>query len=278
MPATEAEAASQASQDERLVARLKLLIEAFPTYGYRRITALLRTREKLTVNRKKIYRLMQEQRWMVTQRHVSSKPQVQQSRSRTARSNERWAMDSSHGYCGREDGWGHLVVVIDCHDREMVGWEFSLRGRSQEAERALEMACLACFGAVRPTGETTVLRSDHGLVFLSRHFREACSFYRSTQEYITPFTPEQNRLIERFFRSFKEECVWQQNVTSVAEARRAVRTWLEWYNSERIHQALGYLSLHEYCAKEKPPSSDPPNQRLRAHGGAAPLCPYVPSN
>ena len=61
-----------------------------------------------------------------------------------------------------------------------------------------------------------------------------------------------------------EECVWQQNFTSFAEARRAVKAWLDWYNRERPHQALSYLSPHEYRAKEKPPSSDPPNQRLRA--------------
>ena len=52
-------------------------------------------------------------------------------------------------------------------------------------------------------------------------------------------TPEQHGLIERFFRRFKEECAWQQTCTSVAEARRAVRAWLEWYNHERPHQALG---------------------------------------
>ena len=51
-------------------------------------------------------------------------------------------MDLTHIHCGR-DGWGHLVAVIDCHDREIVGWEFALRGRAREAERALEMACLA---------------------------------------------------------------------------------------------------------------------------------------
>ena len=61
-----------------------------------------------------------------------------------------------------------------------------------------------------------------------------------------------------------EECVWQQNVTNFAEARRAVKAWLEWYHSERPHQALGYLSPYEYHAKEKPPAPDPPNQRLRA--------------
>jgi putative transposase len=269
----EAEAAQEAasetnqplelSQDELLFARIKALIEEFPTYGYRRICALLRKHDKLTINRKKVYRLMREQRWMIRQRETSPKPRVQKSRSRTDRSNERWAMDISHVYCGA-DGWGHLVAVIDCHDREIVGWEFALRGRAQEAERALEMACLARFGTVRPSGDTPVLRSDNGLVFLSRRFREACTFYRLTQEYITPYTPEQNGLIERFFRSFKEECVWQQNFTSFEEARRAVKAWLEWYNSERPHQALGYLSPHEYRAKEKLPASDPPNQSLRA--------------
>jgi putative transposase len=95
-----------------------------------------------------------------------------------------------------------------------------------------------------------VLRSDNGLVLLSRRFREACTFYRLTQEYITPSTPEQNGLIERFFRSFKEECVWIQNFASFKEARRTVKAWLEWYNSERSHQALSYLSPHEYRAKE----------------------------
>lgn len=178
-PADETKPASQPFQGELLVARIKLRIEEFPTYGYRRICALLRKREKLTVNRKKVYRLMRKQRWMVTQRQVSPKPRVQKSRSRTERSNERWAMDSSHVYCG-QDGWAHLVAVIGCHDREVVGWEFALRGRAQEAERALEMACLTRFGTLRPTGETPVLRSDNGLVFLSRRFREACTFYRLT--------------------------------------------------------------------------------------------------
>ncbi|WP_198136017.1 integrase core domain-containing protein [Roseiflexus castenholzii] len=146
----------------------------------------------------------------------------------------------------------------------IVGWEFALRGRAQEAERASEMDCLARFGTLRPTGDTPVLRSDNGLVFLSRRFRGACTFYRLSQECITPYTPAQNGLIARFFRSCKEECVWRHSVTSVAEARRAARTWLEWYNRERPHHALDCLSPQEYRAKPLPLASDPPVQSLRA--------------
>ena len=49
-------------------------------------------------------------------------------------------------------------------------------------------------------------------------------------------------MIERFFRSLKEECVWQQRFPSFVEARRAMRRWIAWYNHQRPHQALGYLS------------------------------------
>jgi putative transposase len=116
-------------------------------------------------------------------------------------------MDVTHLDCGR-DGRGHLAAIIDCHDREVIGYEFALRGQAREAERALEEACLARFGTLRPQGQTSVLRSDNGLIFQSRRFRLACRDYRLRQEYITPYTPEQNGMIERFFRSLKEECVW----------------------------------------------------------------------
>jgi putative transposase len=72
-PAGENKLLPHVSQDQLLLARIKALIEEFPTFGYRRICALLHKREKLRVNRKKVYRLMREQRWMVTQRQVSPK-------------------------------------------------------------------------------------------------------------------------------------------------------------------------------------------------------------
>ena len=234
--------------DGTLAARIHELIQQHPTFGYRRIWALLRFRDGLKVNRKKVQRIMQIKRWQCTQRQATPRPRVQKSRSRTTRSNERWAMDMTHIDCGR-DGWGHLTAVIDCHDREIVGWEFALRGRAKEAERALEAACLRRFGTLRPEGHTPMLRSDNGLIFQSRRFRKACRFYRLRQENITPYTPEQNGLIERFFRSLKEECVWQHRFESFAKARHTISEWLRWYNHARPHQALGYRSPHEHREK-----------------------------
>ena len=235
--------------DEVLAARLQRLITLHPTFGYRRLWALLRFREGLPINRKAVYRALRLQGWFVHQRQTTPRPRVQGRRSRAARSNERWAMDMTHIACGA-DGWAHLAAVIDCHDREIVGYEFARRGRAKEAERALEEACIDRFGTLRPEGMTPMIRSDNGLVFQSRRFRAACRDYRLRQEFITPYTPEQNGMIERFFRSLKEECVWQHTFPSFVEARRAVRRWIRWYNEGRPHQALGYLSPRDFRAQQ----------------------------
>jgi putative transposase len=227
----ERRARQRARAEPDLEQKVLVLIQEHPTYGYRRLWALLKRK-----------------RWLVHQRAVTPRPRVQGSISRTEKSDRRWAMDLTHVFCGR-DGWAHLVGVIDCCDRELVGWEFALRGRAKEAERAIEEACIRRFGTLRPRGSAPTLRSDNGLIFQSRRFRSACRDYHLKQEYITPYTPEQNGIIERFFRSLKEECVWQNRFEDFTQAKRAIGQWIEWYNGGRPHQSLGYKSPREYRAQ-----------------------------
>ncbi|MCS6316512.1 MAG: IS3 family transposase [Nitrospira sp.] len=183
----------------------------------------------------------------VHQRASTPRPRVRGWASQASRSIERWAMDVMHIPCGHDD-WAHLAAMIDCHDRELIGYEFVLRSRAKAAERAVEAACLARFWTLRPVG-APVLRSDNGLIFQSRRFRQACLDYRLQQEFSTPYMPEQNGMIERFFRSLKEECVWQYTFQTFEEARRIIWDWGQWYNHERPHQALGYRSPVQYRAQ-----------------------------
>ena len=219
--------------------RILELIRQHPTYGYRRLWALLRFTDGIIVTKRTVHRIITANGWQVRNRKNSARPRVQARRSQTTMTNRRWATDMTHIPCGA-DGWGHLVAVIDCCDRELIGFEFALRGRAREAERALENACIKRFGTLRPNRAMPVIRSDNGLVFQSRRFRETCRDYKLAQEFITPYTPEQNGIIERFFRSLKEECVWQHNFSSFEEARRTITQWIDWYNTSRPHQALGY--------------------------------------
>ena len=235
--------------DQDLEQRIHKLIQKHPTWGYRFIWAWIRFREGLQINRKKVYRILRLRHWFVNQRSRTPRPRVQGWRSVAERSDERWATDVTHVFCGK-DGWAHLAAVIDCHDRELIGSEFALRGRAKEAEMALEEACLCRYGTLRPTGETPIVRSDNGLIFQSRRFRRALKDYGLSQEFITPCTPEQNGMIERFFRTLKEECVWISNFKSFEEARLAIKRWIEFYNEQRPHQALGYLSPREFRAQK----------------------------
>ena len=133
---------------------LRELIQVHPTFGYRWLWAI----EGCYVGRNTTYRLLQKNGWLVTTRSKTAKPRVKSSSSQAANSNYRWAMDMTHIPCG-SDGWGHLVAIIDCHDREIVGYEFSRRGRAKEAERALENACLYRFGTLRPQHPMPTIRS-----------------------------------------------------------------------------------------------------------------------
>lgn len=188
---------------------------------------------------------MRRKRWLVWQRQVSPKPRGKRLRSVAKRRNERWAMDGSDIPVG-QDGWSRLTAVIDCYDRELVGCAWVLRGRAKEAERALEAACRHRCGTIRANGATPIIRRASGLIYQSRRFRAACAFYRLDQDHSTPYTPEQNGLIERSFRSLKEEWVGPHPCTSFAEGRRVVNGWITWYNAARPRQALGYWRPSPY--------------------------------
>ena len=94
-----------------------------------------------------------------------------------------------------------------------------------------------------------MLRSDNGLVFGSKHFVRVVRKYGLNQEYITPYTPEQNGMIERWFRSLKEECVWLHRFGDKAEAFHVISQWIDRYHNERPHQALDYLTPVQFGLK-----------------------------
>ena len=147
--------------------------------------------------------------WQVRKKLGSCKTRAKGMRSQTDSPNERWAIDASSIFCG-EDGWCPITAIIDCCDRCIVGWRLSSSGVSKHAAAALEEALVARREEIK-AGKLT-LRSDNGLIFGAKSFVSVAKAYGVEQEYITPYTPEQNGMIERFFRSLKEECVWQRGL------------------------------------------------------------------
>jgi hypothetical protein len=90
---------------------------------------------------------------------------------------------------------------------------------------------------------------DDGLVSRARPFVAVVRRYGLEQEYITPYTPEHNGMIERFFGSLRAECVWLHRFQDRDHAFAAIGRWMETYHEERPHSALGYLTPSEYGKK-----------------------------
>jgi putative transposase len=133
-----------------------------------------------------------------------------------------------------------LPLVIDCADREIIGWRLSGSGKAVVAEAALEDALIRRFGPGPQKPRELVLRSDNGLIFMAQSYRRTARDYGLSQEYITPYTPEQNGVVERVIRTLKEECIWLHRFESMEEAERAISRWVEEYNTERPHEQLSW--------------------------------------
>lgn len=229
--------------DEALVIEIRKVIDDNPTYGVRRITAMVRRNLAAAVNRKKVHRIIQVNGWQVAQKPRGQRPRAKGWVSRSEKPNQRWAIDATHVFCG-EDGWCHLTAIIDCCDRSIVGWRLSRSGIAKIAAAALEDGLRS--RGIREGSPELMLRSDNGLVFGSKVFVKVVKRYGLDQEYITPYTPEQNGMIERFFKTLKEECVWAQRFPSRDHAFPVIATWMDHYHATRPHSALGYLTPSEF--------------------------------
>jgi putative transposase len=231
--------------DQPLAAQIKEIIEERPAFGVRRVHVQLTKARGLRVNRKKVRRIMRLKRWTMRQRASGRRPRAEKRKSIAECPNERWATDLAYVPCGA-DGYAVFAPVIDCCTREVLGWELARTGRASTAARALEDALLARFGTLRGAPPGLKLRHDNGLVFGSREYVALARDYGLTQEYIAPHTPEQNGLCERFIRTFKEECVWLHTFTSIADARQHITSFIHYYNTQRYHQALKYLTPFQH--------------------------------
>ena len=224
------------------------IIQTQPEWGVRFVWSYLRFGLGFsTLNVKKVARIMRLEGWTMRQRRSGRRPRVEHRKSVTARPDERWATDIALVHCGM-DGWCAFVPVIDCCTRQVLGWELARTAKARTAERALENALLARFGHCRAAPDGLVVRHDNGLVFGSRRYVATVAGYGLRQEYIAPYTPEQNGLCERFIRTLKQEFVWHRRFASLEEARRQIAMWIRFYNGARPHSRLAWKCPDAYHA------------------------------
>lgn len=84
-----------------------------------------------------------------------------------------------------------------------------------------------------------LLRSGNALVFTSRSYTTMVRGYGLSQEFITPHCPQQNGMVERIFRTLKEQCAHRHRYEGQQHASRGIGDWIQFYNHRQPHQALG---------------------------------------
>lgn len=151
-----------------------------------------------------------------------------------------WVSDIT--YIPTREGWLYLACVLDLYSRRVVGWSMSERMTKDLVLSALEMALLRR----RPEADL-MHHSDRGSQYASEAFQQllrdeniTCSMSRKGNCY-------DNAVMESFFASLKKELVHQEDYQTRAEARQSLFEYIEvFYNQQRLHSTLGYLSPAEY--------------------------------
>jgi putative transposase len=219
--------------------RIRELAHAQASFGYRRITAVLR-RQGWRVNPKRVYRLyrqMELQKPVSKKRRRGLKRPVPFEPTAAVSPGQVWVVDFVEDklVSGRKL---RILNVLDIFSRYALGSlvEHSITGAL--AARHLEGLFLR-YGAPR------VLRRDHGPEFESRVFKKVLTAWRVKDEPVPKAQPYNNGHLESFNGSLRDELLDAELFHVLAEARIKVESWLCWYNGERPHQSLGYRTPME---------------------------------
>jgi len=90
--------------------------------------------------------------------------------------------------------------------------------------------------------------SDNGPQFIARDFKEFIRISGMTHVRTSPFYPQSNGKLERWHKSLKSECIRPLTPLSVEDARRLIQSYVDRYNTVRLHSAIGYVAPQDMLA------------------------------
>jgi len=212
--------------------------------GHRKVWARLRAIDGIRVSRKRVLRLMRAHALLSPHR---ARPRPAAAHDRhivTAAPNLMWATDATQITTVR-DGKVWLFGVAEHWNAELLGWHVAKHGTRFEAVQAVGMALRQQFGHLGAgAARGLALRHDHGSNFMAEHFQNQIRFWGIAPSYAFVGEPETNGVIERLFRTLKEQVVHGRIYQTIDEVRDAVRAFAARYNAEWLIGKNGYRSPH----------------------------------
>jgi putative transposase len=232
---------SRRADDVQIRIRLRELANERRRFGYRRLGILL-AREGIEMNRKKLFRLYQEEGLAVRRRRGRKRalgtraPMVLPDGP-----NRRWSLDFvSDAFT--DSRRFRILCVVDDYTRECLALvaETSLSG----IRVARELDVL-----IHQRGKPASIVSDNGTELTSMAILKWSQDRRIDWHYIAPGKPTQNAFVESFNGRLRDECLNETLSTSIAQARAELSAWRNDYNHTRPHSSLDGLTPKAFAAQ-----------------------------
>ena len=232
--------------DKSLLEQIRVIKSEHPFWGYRRVWAYLRFIARLSINRKRVYRLLKENNLLVkADTRLLAKRVSRTQKPRPERANQWWGIDMTKVMT--RNGWAYVVLVLDWYSKKVVGHYCGEQSKSWHWLAALNKAVNRQFPAgIREMEIELNLMSDNGSQPTSRAFMETCAGLGIKQAFTAYNNPKGNADTERMMRTLKEELCWLREWSSTAELKTALDTFIEDFNSGYLHSALGYKTPNAF--------------------------------
>jgi putative transposase len=236
-------------RDIPLMKEIDRIYTETPSYGSRRITAYLNRRGR-NVNRKRIQRLMrkmgiygQTPGIMTSHAHPKHKKYPYLLKGMQIDSPDKvWCTDIT--YIPMKHGFAYLVAIIDWHSRMLLSWELSNSLDSDFCIRALNRA-------IAEYGKPEVFNTDQGCQFTSEEFTGVLKKEQIKISMDGKGRCSDNIIIERFWWSLKYEDIYRKEYADMDQLYDGVASYMEFYNTRRLHESLGYVPPAEVYYGER---------------------------
>lgn len=220
-------------------------------YGRRRMTPEISEQRGQAVNHKRIGRLMREhglqshrrRRFRVVTTHSKHAhpvaPNLVQRDFHAEAPNRKWLVDMT--YVRTQEGWLYVALVLDLYARKLVGWAMNQTMAQELTLSALDMAL-----GLRDPDAGLVHHSDRGAQYAAKDYRNKLEARGITVSMSRKGDCWDNAPMESLNGTFKVECVNDEQFETRAQARQAIVEYIGYYNTERRHSSLGYVTPAQF--------------------------------
>ena len=226
------------TRDDTVIAGLQQAVEHYPAYGFSKLFKILR-RWGHRWNHKRVHRIYCQLNLNKRRRGKKRLPNrypIQLEAPDTI--NRCWSIDfmCDSLFSGRRF---RTLNVVDDFNREVLAIEIDVGLSAERVIRVLDRV-------VAWRGYPAKLRMDNGPEFISSILAEWAEAHNIDLEFIQPGKPTQNSYVERFNRTYRDEVLNMYVFKSLSEVREITEGWMDEYNEERPHDALGDLPPFEF--------------------------------